>query len=241
MLSFLSLLFLISCANDAPKTIELAEEAREIVTYIRTVAITNSEFKVGEIGSASSIGLEVQDEKEGDQFDKSPFGLPRFDLDISFDQALVARGVSLDEVQCKDQFLLHLNIKLSNGRSFSVGDASSKILDANDFWSSPFCYTINVVAPINTELFTGVYKIKSVLYGQLRLTFGATQLVTIFEGGFPNAHAMKLRYRLSVAQKTKRTFLFTEVSDEIGMTKNLLSSKIGFCNIDPAILLGLMS
>lgn len=269
---FLLLSVLISCTEDEPKAIEVVEEGREIGAYIRTTKITNSEFNVGQLGSIFSIGLEVQDEKDGDQFDEievflkfqdntpangtmtssevlysvldssafedGPFDLPRIDLNMSFDQALVATGVSLANVHCKDQFLVRLNIKLPDGRSFTTGDASSKILAADDFWSSPFCYTVNVVEAIDRDLFTGIYEMTSVLDGPLGPTFGEAQLVTIFEGNSPNARAMKLRHRLSIPQETKRTFRFTIACDEIVMTKNLLSSKIGFCDIDPAILLG---
>ncbi|MFT5863145.1 MAG: hypothetical protein ACI828_001801, partial [Flavobacteriales bacterium] len=91
---------------------------------------------------------------------------------------------------------------------------------------------------IQSDLFTGIYEMNSVLDGALGPTFGDTQLVTIFEGNYPNARAMKLRHRFSIPQETKRTFRFTVACDEIVMTKNLLSSKIGFCDVDPAILLG---
>lgn len=268
----LTTFLLFSCTEDEPKTIEIVEEGREIGAYIRTTAITNSEFNVGEASSSFSIGLEVQDEEDGNQFDEievfikfqdntpdngsmttsetlyrvlessefvdGSFGLPRIDLNITFQEAIAATGVTLSNVLCKDQFLVRLNIKLPDGRSFSVGDASSKILAADDFWSSPFCYTINVVEPIDSGLFTGIYEMTSVVDGPLGPTFGDTQLVTIFEGNSPNARAMKLRHRLSIEQELKRTFRFTVACDEIVMTKNLLSSKIGFCGVDPAILLG---
>jgi hypothetical protein len=271
-LSIFSFCILFSCNNDEPSTVEIVEEGREIGAYIRTTEISSSEFNVGQTASTFSIGLEVQDEEDGDQFDEievflkfqdntpdngtmttteslyrvldasefvdGSFGLPRIDLDFSFEQALSATGMSVENVHCTDQFLVRLNIKLPDGRSFSVGDASSKILAADDFWSSPFCYTINVVEPIESALFTGIYEMTSVVDGPLGPTFGDTQLVTIFEGNSPNERAMKLRHRLSIPQETKRTFRFTVACDEIVMTKNLLSSKIGFCTVDPAILLG---
>ncbi|MFT5864078.1 MAG: hypothetical protein ACI828_002750, partial [Flavobacteriales bacterium] len=220
-LLFICFLSLISCTEEEPKTIEIVDEGREIGAYIRTTAITNTEFNVGQVGSTFSIGLEVQGEEDGNQFDEievflkfqdntpdngtmttseilysvldssefegGPFSLPRIDVDITFDQALVATGMILGKVHCKDQFLVRLNIKLPDGRSFTAGDASSKILGADDFWSSPFCSTINVLEPIQSDLFTGIYEMNSVLDGALGPTFGDTQLVTIFEGNYPNA------------------------------------------------------
>ena len=167
------------------------------------------------------------------------FGKPRASLTISFEEALQAFDMSMEQISCKDQFEARINLKLSDGRSFTTGQSSSKILAADDFWSSPFCYTINIIEPIEEDAFTGLYLLESVVDGPLGATFGdASQFVEIYKGHSTNVREMRLRHRLSIDQEQPRIFRFTIVCDVAVFSKDLLSSKIGFCGIDPAILLG---
>jgi len=125
---------------------------------------------------------------------------------------------------------------LTDGRSFTTGQSSSKILAADDFWSSPFCYTINIIEPIEEDLFTGIYQLESILDGPLGATFGdEPQLVEVYKGHSTNVREMRLRHRLSIEQELPRIFRFTIACDEAVFSKDLLSSKIGFCGIDPLL------
>lgn len=266
---FVILLTGLSCDEDE-KTIETVEEGREFAAYIRTIETFNADFSVGNPQDTFGITVEVNDEEDGGlldaidvyiafkPFEDSPksemllktldselfstgaFGLPRTRLDISFTEALTASGLSLDQVACRDQFEVRLDLKLTDGRSFTSGAASSKILAADDFWSSPFCYTINVVEPIAEGQFTGFYTMESILDGPLGATFGDdVQIVEIYKGHSTNTREILLRHRLSILQEFKRIFRFTVACDNIVFSKNILSSKIGFCDRGgPPILLG---
>lgn len=263
----ISVCFMFSCSEDE-KAIEIATDNREIGAYVRTIQTFNADYAVGMSDDIFSIEIETHDEEDGQlldeievylsfkTFEQTPsaeilfqtlesgifeigeFGKPRTIISISFGEAAQSLGLQVDDIQCKDQFDVRLNYKLIDGRSFTTGQSSSKILAADDFWSSPFCYTINVVEPVSEELFTGVYTIENLVEGPLGATFGETQLVEITKGHSTNTREMLLRHRLSIPQEQPRIFRFTVSCDQSIFSKNLLSSKIGFCGIDPAILLG---
>jgi len=263
----LVILCISSCSEDE-KAIETATDNREIGAYVRTIQTFNADFAVGMSDDVFSIEIETHDEQDGQLLDEievflsfkqfgavaSPeilyqvlestifeigeFGKPRTIISISFEQAAQSLGLQVGDIACKDQFEVRLNYKLTDGRSFTTGQSSSKVLAADDFWSSPFCYTINVVDPIPEELFTGIYTIDNLVEGPLGATFGDTQLVEITKGHSTNTREMLLRHRLSIPQEQPRIFRFTVSCDQSIFSKNLLSSKIGFCGVDPAILLG---
>lgn len=173
-------------------------------------------------------------------FKIGPFDLPQTRLSFSYQDALDFFDLPHNSVHCKDQFLVRLQINLPNGLSFTIGDSSSTIIAFDDFWSSPFGYTINIVEPVDDALFTGTYTLESILDGPLGPTFefAGQDKVTIYKGHSTNVREMKLFHRLGDAHLGNRTYRFTIACDEIIMGKNLLSSKVGFCNQLPAILLG---
>ena len=71
--------------------------------------------------------------------------MPRTTLTLTYAELVTATGISADAIQCKDQFLLRLELHLSDGRSFSIDDGSSSAIIAFDtIFSSPFCYTLNI-------------------------------------------------------------------------------------------------
>jgi len=262
-----TLVFIISCSNDDKVALTNADD-REIGAYVRTTETVNSDFSIHDSAAIFRVELEVHDEQNGalldaidvyltykktgaspsdevllktlpsDVFVIGQFGKPVSSLTVSFEEALNAFNLTMADMSCKDQFEVRINQKLTDGRSFTTGQSSSKILAADDFWSSPFCYTINVIDPIPEDQFTGMYQLESVLDGPLGATFGETQLVEIYKGHSTNVREMRLRHRLSIEQEQPRIFRFTIVCDEAVFSKDLLSSKIGFCGIDPAILLG---
>ena len=260
-------LLIISCSNDDKVAFTNAED-REIGAYVRTTETVNSDFSIDNPADIFRVELEVHDEQNGsllesievyltykesgaspstevllktlerDVFVIGEFGKPVSPLTVSFEEALGAFNLTMADMSCKDQFEVRINQKLTDGRSFTTGQSSSKILAADDFWSSPFCYTINIVEPIPEDQFTGVYQLESVLDGPLGATFGETQLVEVYKGHSTNVREMRLRHRLSIIEEQPRIFRFTIACDEAVFSKDLLSSKIGFCGIDPAILLG---
>lgn len=264
----IAILFMTSSCDNDDKVAATNADDREIGAYVRTTATVNSDFSIDNPTDFFRVELEVQDEEDGnlleaievyltyksangsqsdevflkslesDVFVTGPFGLPIASLIVSFEEALQAFSMTMSDMSCKDQFEVRINQKLRDGRSFTTGQSSSKIIASDDFWSSPFCYTINVIEPISEDLFTGFYAIENIVNGPLGPTFGDTQMVEVYKGHSTNVREMRLRHRLSIDQELPRIFRFTVVCDQTIFSKNLLSSKIGFCGIDPAILLG---
>lgn len=177
-------------------------------------------------------------------------GFPLTNLSISYQEAIDATGVTESLIQCKDQFLIRLDLKLTDGRSFSFGDSSSDIIAFDTFFSSPFCYTINVVEPIGEDVFTGVYDMESLVnsarldvpvFTELEEDFSAlialfeirkghSTNTRVFDGFYANGHRGGERFR---------TFEFTVACDEIIFQKNQFSSYRSACTFqDPTILLG---
>jgi len=170
----------------------------------------------------------------------SPDNLPSLTLNYTFLDLLNTTGLTQSQVECKDQFLLRLDVILNDGRSFSEGSASSIIIAFNTFFSSPYCYTINVVEPIADDLFTGSYFYTSVLDGPNGPTFGDPHFVEITNGHSNSVRHVKLKHILShPSNELPRTYEFSIVCDESVFGKNQLSSVIGYCDPNAApILLG---
>jgi len=167
-------------------------------------------------------------------------GLPRMTLEFSYSQLLTATGISQAQVACKDQFLLRLVVKLTNGLELTVGNASSNILAFNTFFSSPYCYIINIVEPIDQELFTGFYTYSSVEDGPFGPTFGPPSVVQITKGHSNTTRVVPLKHTLShPTNELPREYEFSIVCDESVFGKNQLSSVIGSCRpLGDAVLLG---
>jgi len=161
-----------------------------------------------------------------------PEGLPRGTIEYSFGELAEATGVSVENVHCKDQFILRLDLQLTDGRSFTTTDAVALILAFDTFFSSPYTYTINVVEPIAEELFTGDYVFESVIDGPFGQTFLTPMPTTIFRGHSNNVRRVLLWHYLSHKQlEAKRYFNFSIVCDEIVMGKYQLASVEANCTL----------
>lgn len=183
-------------------------------------------------------------------FTTGPDDLPRTNLSISYQEALEATGLTENLVECKDQFLVRLDLKLTDGRSFSHGDSSSDIIAFDTFFSSPFCYTINVVEPIPEDAFTGIYNMESLInsarldvpvFTEVEEDFSA--LIALFEirkGHSTNTRVFDAFYANGHRGGERvRTFEFTVACDEIIFQKNQYTSYRSACTFqDPTILLG---
>lgn len=177
---------------------------------------------------------------EASRFDNGPLNLPRTNFSLTFQQALDAVGIGIDQVRCKDQFIIRLNLKLTDGRNFSTGTSSSNIIAFDTFFSSPFEYTINVVEPIPEDLFTGIYRIESILDGPNGPTYVDCDIVEITKGRSNTTrefYAYHNLYHRTV--ESKRRWEFNVVCDQAVFGKNQLSSPEGYCIFNAApILLG---
>ena len=178
-----------------------------------------------------------------DDFTTGSNGFPRMTMQLRQSELAAATGVSMASISCKDQFLIRVEVNLTDGRSFTVGNASSIILAFDTFFSSPYCYTINVVEPINEELFTGEYVMTSIVDGPLGPTFNEVgETVTITKAPHSNTvRQVKLKHILShPSNELPRTYEFSIVCDEVIFKKHQLSSVIGMCTFasNSPILLG---
>lgn len=168
-------------------------------------------------------------------------GLPNLTLELKFDDLAQLVGIPLAQIQCKDQFLIRTDLILTDGRSFSTGSASSIILAYETFFSSPYCYTINVVEPIDPDLYLGTYSYESVVDGPLGgPTFIPEGLVQVYKGHSNNVRYIPLKHLLShPSNELPRNYYFTVACDESVFGKNQLSSVIAYCaNSGAPILLG---
>lgn len=183
---------------------------------------------------------------EQNSFTIGPNELPRTTLELTYAELVNATNVMTNAIQCKDQFLLRLVLNLSDGRSFSIDDGSSSAIIAFDtIFSSPFCYTLNIVQPIPAEQFTGTYTYQSIVDGPIGPTFGAPSTVDIRVGESPNTRIFEANYIVSRLNEPARTFRFVVNCDEILFRKNQLSSFFSWCRPEggfsfggPPILLG---
>ena len=171
-------------------------------------------------------------------FAESQFGLPRSSLEIGFQEALQAVNLSELDVVCKDQFLVRLDLRLNDGRSFTAGSAESTIIAFDTFYSSPFCYTIQVTSPIDSALFTGMYAMESIQDGPSGPTFVTNEPIEILPSHSNSTRELFLRYITSDPRAVPRRYEFSVVCDEIIFQKNQLSSITSFClpNKQPILL-----
>lgn len=165
-----------------------------------------------------------------DDFTTGPSNLPRTNLRFSFSELMAATGLSHDQVACKDQFLLRLVVRLTDGRSFTEDNSVALILAFNTFFSSPYCYTINIVEPIeDNDLFTGTYNFTSIVDGPNGPTFTGPNPVEITRGHSNNTRKMDLFYIISTSHGP-REYEFTVACDELIFGKNQLASIISTCD-----------
>lgn len=152
-------------------------------------------------------------------FSPGSFDLPITTIDYTFNELLETTGIEHDIVECKDQFIIRLELNLSNDFVFSSHNASACILGFDTFFGSPFIYTINIVEPIENELFTGTYLYESILDGPFGPTFGEPFLVEVTNGHSPNVRTVKFD---NFPLRLPRTYRFSIVCDELIFEKNQL-------------------
>lgn len=210
---------------------DLLDEVEVYIQYIGNTSVTE----------ALSTQEVLYDVIPASDFYEGEFGLPRYELNISFQEALSFVDLQLSDVAVKDQFIYRLNLKLTDGRNFTTGTSSSIIIAYDTFYSSPFLYTINVVSPIDDTAYTGVYAVESIMDGPGPdgETFVDCYTVEITKGRSNTTrqfYAWHWRYHRGIEQK--RRWEFNVVGDEIVFGKNQLSSPEGYCSSTAPILLG---
>ena len=98
----------------------------------------------------------------GSDFAAGPFGLPRGSFSATLGEMAAALGISADEYNCGDAFVLRLELELTDGRVFSSDDVTGTV-QGGSFFSSPFQYTVNLVAALpSDDLYTGNYQLTTI-------------------------------------------------------------------------------
>lgn len=180
-------------------------------------------------------------------FTNGAMNLPIRRLALSYSELATATQIALEDIRCKDQFLIRLNLNLTDGRSFSVANgASSTVIGFDTIFSSPFCYTLSIVSPIPAAQFTGMYRYESIIDGPIGPTFGSPKIVEIRQDpNSVNKRIFETDYIVSRQNEPARPYRFLVACDEIVFQKNQISSFFSWCRPEggfsfggPPILLG---
>lgn len=206
--------------------------------------------------------LEAQEVKfrqlEKEEFETSSNNLPMTKIKVSFNDALNLLDLNEEQVLCKDQFTVRLQLNLVDGSSFTFGSNSSIVISSDTFFTSPFLYFVNVVEPIEEDLFTGIYNMEDIV-SSARITeipffynqdfsvffnvdesYDETTLFEVEKGHSTNTRFITGYYNNGYPTVERaRKFEFTIACDEIIFQAHQFTSYRSACtNVDPIILLG---
>ncbi|MEP2935439.1 MAG: hypothetical protein ABJM06_06965 [Gilvibacter sp.] len=234
--------------NDAASTfsVDLEVQDEQEGALFESISVL-ARFKDNNPEDGDQSGSEVLVKTlESDAFGTSANNLPITTLTLTYAELVAATNVLVESIQCKDQFLVRLVLHLTDGRTFSVNDSSSSaVIGFDTIFSSPFCYTLNIVEPIANTQFVGTYEYRSIVDGPIGPTFGLPNTVNIRVGESPNTRVFEANYIVSRQNEPARTFRFVVSCDEILFRKNQISSFFSWCRPGggfsfggPPILLG---
>lgn len=192
--------------------------------------------------SDGTIDLSTQEQFlrtiEINEFSRNAMNLPQTQLEFVYSELLEATGLDINQVSCGDQFNIRLVVNLKDERSFTMTNANSNILNFQGFFSSPYCYTINVVEPISQNRFTGTYSYESIQDGPFGPTFGEPRLIDIRVGHSPNVRVFEAKHiRSHPFNELPYPYEFTILCDGVIMEKNQITTVLGGC-VGPMSLLG---
>lgn len=150
-----------STGDDAGLSIILEQQDQEDGALLESVDVlvsfTDGSEDQGD--SSSAITEEVLLRTlSADDFENGPFGLPRFNLNITAEEMLSSLNLTPENIFGGDTFTTRLILKLTDGREFSSDNAGG-IITAG-FFNSPFRYSTIVVCEVPEELFVGNYLIE---------------------------------------------------------------------------------
>ncbi len=92
-------------------------------------------------------------------FTTGPFNLPRGSFSSTVGEMAATLGLADGDYNCGDSFNLRAELTLTDGRVFTDTDVTGTV-SGGSFFSSPFAYTINLIAPLpSDDLFTGQYQL----------------------------------------------------------------------------------
>ncbi len=118
------------------------------------------------------------------EFYLGEFGRPRTLLNYSFQEALDAFGLTVNDVAPGDQFFIRPDMHLKDGRVIGYINRSPSII-ADFCENSPFYYQVNVINPIQNNLYTGVYRYEIIASSNIG-GVPESGITTITNGAYPN-------------------------------------------------------
>lgn len=156
------------------------EKKGEFFDFVRVYA----SFK-----SNTSNGMNNRDEVILEDIPRSEFYLgefarPRTLLKYTFQEMLDVFGLTVDEVAPGDQFFIRPDMHLKDGRIIGFANRSPSII-ADFCENSPFYYQVNVINPIQNDLFTGVYSYQVIASSNIE-GVPESGVITITNGNYPN-------------------------------------------------------
>ena len=203
--------------TESPFTLTIQEQDLEEGELMQEVFVY-AQFIDNTTGSENLTTGRIQIETlVPDDFSPGSFDLPVTTVSYTYAELLDFTNISMASVSCKDQFIVSFDLVLTNGFIFNEDNAAACILAFNTDFSSPFSYTINVVEPITSSLFTGSYFYSSIVDGPFGPTFGEPFLVDVELGHSNNVRSVKFD---NFPARPPRSYLFSIVCDEIVFGKN---------------------
>lgn len=175
-----------------------------------------------------------------DAFEIGPLDLPRLSINLSLSQLLEATGISQSQISCKDQFIVQLEVFLTDGRSFTVGSGEPCVVAFETFFSSPYRYLVNLVVPMDPDLFTGTYVAQTVKPLDQGENVSDIGLVSITKGEDLNTRILRFSLDSDAAYYVRaRKYRFSLACDESVFWENQLEKRTANCvMIGTDVLLG---
>ena len=142
------------------------------------------EFKSNTSNGVNNRDEVVLEEIPRSEFYSGEYGRPRTLLEYSFQEALDALGLTINDVAPGDQFFIRPDMHLKDGRIIGYANRSPSII-ADFCENSPFYYQINVINPIQDDLYTGTYNYEVVSSSNIDAVT-ESGITTIINGDYAN-------------------------------------------------------
>ncbi len=127
-----------------------------------------------------------------ENFQTGANGLPVISIDYTFVELLEATAIDVSSVACKDQFRIDIDLNLTDGRTFNTRNSAGTIVNNSGSFNSPFTYLINIVEPIPTDSFIGVYQMEQIEDGFFENSFTSPiRMVEVFNGHSNNVRIFR--------------------------------------------------
>lgn len=159
---------------------------------LRVIQVISGDIALGDPNARFEILVEEQDNQNGALFqqvnvyadfeggtksfvktiDASTFtifegtGLPRGLITVTLDELSNATGVDPSTLDGGDQFNIHLDLLLTDGRIFNADNTNGNVSAVGGFYSSPFVFASNVVCLVPDTYMVGSYTAEKTSAGE---------------------------------------------------------------------------